>query len=523
MRLGTFRIRNAKILTPSGGTKLVTISVEAGKIRAVSREHGVRHIESDLDVAGKLVLPGLIDCHTHLFALGAEADYADLRGSRSVEEMKSRIKSFIRSRGKPSSLVIGRGWSQDLFVEKRFPNSHDIDEVVSDVPVMMERICGHIAVLNSAAIGELERRGALANQSQELVPLDEDSKPTGIIKEGVLDACWSLLPQLNVHDLETQLLRAQKQALGLGLIGAHCILSDNWRNELAAIRNLDSEDKLLLKLSLLLPISALGVVERTRRREKSRLFQGKRFLVIGFKLFADGSLGARTAALSQDYSDDIGNRGYLYYSDDQVLEYARRVRRLGVVLATHAIGDKAVEQVLKAYKKAGVKKADGFRIEHCSIVRKDLMKDLKSVTLCVQPMFHVSDYWTKDRIGTRNNRIAYPFRSLSRITKLLGSSDTPVESLDPLKGINAAMNNRKGESLTLTESLELYAQNASASSKITVDSGSISKGKACDLIVVSCKDRKGLTNAHVERTFIDAKIVWYSLRQKVPSMRGKLI
>jgi predicted amidohydrolase YtcJ len=357
--------------------------------------------------------------------------------------------------------------------------------------------------MNSKALEQFAKLGAFESSDKELLPRDERANPLGLVKESALESCWEVIPKLPMEYLQFLFLKAQSEALNFGLVGAHCILDE--LDQLEAIRTLDKKGQVTLKLGLFLPIKALAFVEQLHKSERKKFLNGAQFRVLGFKLFADGSLGARTAALSDDYSDDQGNRGILNYSDSEIVNIAKRVKVLRLVLATHAIGDRAIEQVLRAYRKAGIEKEHRFRIEHCSIVKPRTFRNYSRAILSIQPMFATSDYWLKNRIGDNSERVGYPFRTLAKANFLVGGSDAPIESLNPLTGIRAAIYNKadKNESLSLTEAIKIYTLNGAELSSLTASSGSLEEGKTCDLVVLDTDDANFLYNAKVKDLFIN--------------------
>lgn len=501
----TFQIRNCNTVS-TGGTSLVDLEVKSGKIVSISSSNPKKKLgRLDYDAQSCMVLPGLIDCHAHLFSLAMEEKVVNLRGVKSIKEMQKRIRNRAHEYGDSLGWVIGRGWEQDAFLEKRMPNAQDLDEVISDAPAIMTRICGHIAVLNTVGIKKVSKE--LETFNDNLVPKETGRRPTGIVRETALEACLEKVPKLSVPDLKRCFLKVQDRCINVGLCAVHCILSENWESELACLRDLDNDGKIELKLSLFLPISALDWIEKLEETRRKLVLEGNRFLVLGFKLFADGSLGAKTAALGREYSDDPGNRGHLNYTTAKIRKYAFRAKRLGLVIATHAIGDRAIAQVIRAYKGARVFPRDGFRIEHCSVLTKDILKGIGGTTLCIQPMFSESDYWIQKRLGVSGDRFAYPFKTLSKIAPLIGGSDAPVESIEPLWAISAAMNNRdKLESLSLKESLELYSSNAAKASPITRNCGKIAVGRDCDLVILNLKNCNKLRSAKVRAVFLEGRI-----------------
>jgi predicted amidohydrolase YtcJ len=505
------KIINCRLVNSREHSALHDIEIDKGKITNV-----VRHAKStltssqeDYDAKGNLVIPAFIDCHCHLFALGEKAEEVDLRNCISIEEMLERIRNFVRSSSLPSQnsdrWVFGRGWDQERFEDKRFPNRHDIDAGVGRFPAVMTRVCGHIAVANTLAMKFFESRGNLQKFDRALVPKESSGNPSGIIKENALASCWLEIPKPSISQLEKHFLLGQAEALRYGLCAVHCIL-DNF-DQLRAIIRLDKEKRIELKLLSFLPIDALPYIEKMSPRRRKEILKGLHYHVLGFKIFTDGSLGARTAALSEDYSDDQGNSGILNYSDDKLVDYAKRVKRLGMILATHAIGDRAVEQTVRCFAEAGIRKRHGFRIEHASIIRHDLFGLFSNVIISIQPMFSASDFWINERIGEDGSRrLAYPFKTLREHALLVvGGSDSPVESIDPLTGIGAATSNRINtiESLPLKNALELYTKCAAKLSPLTKNSGIISKGRDCDIVVFKADHWTEVENLSVEQLFID--------------------
>jgi predicted amidohydrolase YtcJ len=503
---------NARVLASSRPvSRLVTIQVTNGKVTKIrnQRRFERKTNPSDFDAAGRLVLPGFIDCHCHMFSVGEQGKEVSLFGSKSISDLQKRILDFEQQANflQRGDWVLGRGWDQDRFQEKRMPKKEDLDALLIKRPLVMVRVCGHIAVLNSLALEEFKKAGAFQSEDEETVERNNRGEPSGIVKESALAECWKVLKETNLEELKKQFLSAQDIALHLGVLAVHCILSENWQKELEAIRQLDGTGELVIKSSLLLPVEAVEYVEKLGSA-RDTLLRGKRFGVIGFKLFADGSLGARTAALNEPYGDDPTNAGILNYDETKVIQIAKRVKRLRLILAAHAIGDRAVEQIIRSFRKGGITKRDGFRIEHVSVVSRRIISSLGIPILSVQPMFARSDYWIRDRIGAdKRKRFAYAFKTLSKRNKIVGGSDAPVETLDPLKGIEAAADNptSKAESLTLMNSIALYTSNAAAISPITEKSGRIKVGNDCDLVILNKNKVQHIFASTVDAVFTNGQ------------------
>ncbi len=489
-----FEISNCSVITSSDKCMPVDLKISNGKIKSIRpHSHRSRTARSpfNYDAKRKIILPGLIDCHCHLFSLGSLDNEVKLFSVKSIAEMKTAIVDFARKRqlGK-KEWIFGRGWDQDLFKERRMPSRNDLDETPLDNPIVLVRICGHIAVLNSNAIRQFLKLGALVNPDKLTIPRECNGSLSGIVKESALAECWKVLPRPPVEELKRDFLIAQERALSYGLTGVHCILSENWKQEIQALRLIDNDGSLALNTILFLPVEALAFIVNMDSNRRSTFLNGDKFSIAGFKLYADGSLGARTAALRSDYSDDFGNCGILNYADSDIVNTAERVKLLHLILACHAIGDKAVEQVIRSYSLAGITRGDRFRIEHCSVLGHDLISKLRLAIVSIQPMFATSDYWISKRLGrNRMERVAYPLKTLWRATTLIGGSDAPVESISPLKGIGAARRNHVDlhESLSLFQSISLYSKNAASLSRLTMNAGTIEKCITSDFGVLDCK------------------------------------
>jgi predicted amidohydrolase YtcJ len=505
-----FQIRNCNVFTRSGKIRNVNLLISQSKIVSIiEKKYSTEKLDSSnvYEAGGRIVLPAFIDCHCHLFSLAEKDEEVQLYGCRSISEMQERIRSYLNFTPKErSTWIFGRGWDQDLFVEKRMPVKEDLDLVSDDTPIVMTRVCGHVAVANSSALDFFRLAGAFRGIAKELLPADVEGHPLGIIKENALNKCRALIPKPSFRKLQRFFLRGQSIALRYGISAVHCILDD--LNQFNAIKKLDQKGKVKMKVILFLPIDSLEQIEHFSAKSREKILCGNKIRAIGFKLFADGSLGARTAALNEDYSDDPGNQGILNYSDSQIVDFAKRVKKMGLVLATHAIGDRAVEQVARAYRRAGISSKHQFRIEHCSVIKPRRISSLSEIVLSVQPMFATSDYWLKERIGRdRTKRVGYAFRSLFKKNCLIGGSDAPVESIDPLTGIGAAIENMvdSKESLSLIQAVQMYTLNAAGLSTLTKNSGAIAIGKDCNLVILDAVDYDSIPKSRVVELFIDGK------------------
>ncbi len=470
-----------------GGSGEASILLEGGKISKVSDRAPDAPADEVVDAGGGTVFQGLVDTHCHPFEFGRQKRIVDLRGTGNVVALRLRLQSRIR-RVPRGAWVSGRGWDHELFPDKRVPTRSDIDDVSPNNPVLITRICGHIALLNSAAIEAL----GIADRRSGQYERGADGELTGIVKEGALEEVYSLVPKepgMAAVDLQA----AEVEAARLGLTSLHCILSpDRYREELDALVALHIGGSLSVRYVVYLPPEAVPyAVEKGLRPGPG---DGQvRFA--GVKIYADGSLGARTAALREPYSDDPSNSGVLRHTDEELAELVESSDRAGYQVIVHAIGDRAVEQAVGALSPVtGQGNPRRHRIEHASLVPRDLRSKLvkHSIRATVQPLFITSDVWAADRLGEDRARDLYPLRSML-VDGIVasGSSDAPVEPMSPVLGMWASMA-RGGrdmqEALTLGEAVSLYTTNARSNG--SEQAGGLSEGSPADLTVLDSDVRE---------------------------------
>ncbi|WP_367834417.1 amidohydrolase [Vulcanisaeta sp. JCM 16159] len=393
-----------------------------------------------MDLKGRVVMPGFIDAHAHLDSIGINLATLDLRGIDSIEELKSRLREYVKS--VKTRWVMGRGWDQELFRERRWPSRLDIDEVVSDRPVMLVRVCGHAAVLNTRA---MELTGLLNAVDRDVIR-DERGNATGVIIEQALNKVEELVrDSYTLDDYREFMMNSMKYAASLGVTTVGFVSVD-----LKSLQSLIMIERELGNLPVrvrayLNPFDhGIDIIESLRQLVKLvGLGFGSQYLRInGIKVIADGSLGARTAWLSRPYNDDPGNSGRPNYSFDELMSIARRSSEAGLQLAIHGIGDRMVEVILDIYGKLGDAQVLRHRIKHVSVLREDLVRRIRElgIVLAVQPHFVISDWWVMDRVGADRARYVYPFKTLIDNGVMLGfSTDAPVEPLNPWETVYAAV------------------------------------------------------------------------------------
>ena len=453
-------IENCSIWPEGRGSVLV----RGGVIAKVSGS-GTQVASGDtmlIDAGGGTLLPGLTDSHCHPFELGWLKRNVDLRGAANITAVRLRLATKVRG-SRPGDWVVGMGWDQELFPDRRMPSKSDIDDISPANPIILSRVCGHIGLLNTKAI-ELLGLGAQTGDEFERDPY---GGLTGIVKERALAGAYAKVPGQTPDACADELLSAEVEAARSGLCTLHCILSpDSFQQELEAMVALKASEKLSLRYRVYVPPEAIGYVEEKRIRER---LKGDGVKINGVKLYADGSLGARTAALREPYTDDPTNTGLLRYGDEELSDKVAEGDEKGYQVIIHAIGDRAVEQATEALSEVtGGNNPRAHRIEHASLLPRDLRQKIAkhSIRLTVQPSFITSDTWAKSRLGEERVRDLYPLKSIvSGGILASGGSDAPVESISPILGAWSAMvgsGESPGERLGLGDAFDLYAWRGSA-------------------------------------------------------------
>ena len=371
-----------------------------------------------VDLAGRSVLPPLHDSHTHIHSL--EVWSVDLRGVRSVQELQSRLSHKVRE-GPP--FIVGRGWDENMFDGKETPTRWDLDEVTKDIPTMIIRVCGHVAVVNTALIKLMEKAGILEKilQAREISKGDFD----GMIYENEIADVKKLLPRPCMDELKALIQGYLKKYVSFGVQYLNIMsVGPELLEALGGMTN-----ALGMRIGIYLD-PGVGL-------HRPGFFGDVR--ICGYKDFADGSFGGRTAKISERYRDK--NTSGVFLLTDERVAFLTQAAKEGHQIAIHAIGDEAVRRVVEIFRKKGIPGND-VRIEHASLVTPDVMKELSSYGphIVVQPHFLVSDWWLTNALPKHLLRWAYPFRTMVENGLILyGSSDYPVEPLNPYLGISAAV------------------------------------------------------------------------------------
>ncbi|TET58933.1 amidohydrolase [Candidatus Bathyarchaeota archaeon] len=511
---------NATVINPgSEQSPAQAIAIKHGKIMAVGTSKQILSLVGQstkkIDIDGRTILPGFIECHAHGVGLGQSFSETNLRRVKSIREIQDKIKEWTK---KTSSgcWIVGRGWDQDKLSEHRYPTWKDLDEVSPNHPVLLIRVCGHLGVINSEAM----RQAGITKETQPpeggRIDIDHGTKmPNGILRENALDLVFKVLPERSRENLTETILQASQKMIEEGITTVHWIISSG--KELRTLQRLIDQNKLPIRIYAMIPVEYLdNLVELGITTG----FGDDRIRIGSVKILADGSLGARTAALKDPYTDSPKTKGMLLYSERQLKKFIEKAHNANLQLAIHAIGDKTIEIILHTLKKILQKNPNlnhRHRLEHASVLNPNLIQEMKEINMIasVQPHFIISDFWVADRLGESRARWTYALKSMFKEgIVMIGGSDAPVEPVSPILGMYAATARKTfpQERLTITEALRLYTSNAAYASFEEDTKGSIEKGKLADLVVLSENPfqtpHEQLKQIKVVMTIVAGKIVY---------------
>ena len=411
-----------------------------------------------IDAQGALLLPGFNDSHLHLHDFGRNLHRIDAHGVTSIDELVERGRELIdRMKPPKGSVVVGSGWNQDLFTgDKRLPNRHDMDRISAEHAVIVSRVCGHSLCCNTLAMkmAGITPNSRYATSGQ--IELDENGEPLGIFGEGMaLYKIRTIVPPYDQEQIEEQLLYAMRHALANGLtsVGSMDVFEDNYQSVVDTYIKLFTEHDLYLRVNLQCTIQKDDVFnEFIRRGWFTRSSMGHSYLTMGAsKLFADGSLGSRTAFMREPYHDDPSTRGFQAHSQEEMDALVRKNHENGFQVIVHAIGDAAIDEVITAFEKVIGNSATSGRnndlrhgIVHCQITDLPLLQRMahNNILAFMQPIFLTHDlYVIENRVGKELAATSYALAAMKRLgIKTAYGTDSPVESMNPIECIDCAVN-----------------------------------------------------------------------------------
>lgn len=463
-----------------------TIVVHGSRIERISFDPNVN--------AEQCIVPGFIDSHTHPLEAGLESLYVNLAGAIRMETVLEKLRARLRD-GKDWGVLLAFNMEPDILAESRYPTRAELDLVAGNVPTLVYRVDGHSAATNSAGLDLLAACGA------DGVELDAVRKPTGVLRGPAYEAASRLFKsRLRPELVQAALRLAGDRASEAGITTLGAFVGDD---ELRAEHWQALVDGLARMSAGAVPYLQTWRVATARRFGLRQ---------VGGCLLIDGSFGSRTAALHDDYADSPGDKGRAYVDDDRLAAFYREAEAAGLQTAVHAIGDRAVEQVVRCFELAGVNgRLNRHRIEHAELLNDDLVRRIAALGLVlgVQPAFEAAwggpDRMYARRLGERWCR-TNPFQSLLTAgVRLAGGSDAPITPMNPLAGMTAAVHHpNPDQRLSPDEALALFTTGAAAALRVEDRVGRLAAGMQADFVILTADPRTG-ADCRVVATYRDGQ------------------
>ncbi len=493
---------------------------DEGKVARILRagdETPTGSFDQRVDAGGNTLLPGLIDAHGHVMGLGTAALQLDLTGTKSLAELKQRVKDYAAA-NPTARWILGRGWNQESWADKRFPTAADLDSVVADRPVWLGRVDGHAAIANTAAMKAAGiGPGTLAPEGGRI--------ENGLFVDAAMTLVETAVPAPTPEELDRALAEAQRLLLSVGLTGVADMGTSpgDWlaMNRAGAAGT--------LKVRVLAYAGGADAMRSINGGKPSDWLYADRLHLGGVKLYADGALGSRGALLKAPYHDAPGTRGLALTSQADLFEQSREASSRGFQVAIHAIGDAANAQVIENYEKLGTTcKSDcRWRIEHVQIIDPADIGRLKpaGIIASMQPTHQTSDrLMAEARLDPPRLAGAYAWQSIARSgARIAFGSDFPVESPNPFPGLAAAVSRQDmqgqppggwhpEERVSFEQALAGFTRGAAHAAFAETRMGGLEPGKWADFILVdrdvSNVDPQALAGTKVLETWVAGQKYW---------------
>jgi predicted amidohydrolase YtcJ len=521
-------IVNANVRTmDKSNPQAQAFAVLGGRIVAVGSSAEIKQLAGSntktIDAGGKLVLPGFNDAHVHFLDGGAGLSSVDLRDAKTPQEFVERIKNFA-ARAPKNRWILNGNWDHENWTPNALPTAAMIDAVTPDNPVFINRLDGHMALANSAA---LKLAGVDKNtkdvEGGEIVR-DARGNPTGVLKDAAMNYVYKVIPAFSFAEKTEYLQAATDYAAGLGVTSVQDMSAGT---DVGVYQELLRQGKLKTRVYA---VSSLSDWQRWQKTGVAYAFGDPMLRVGGLKGFADGSLGSTTAWFYEPYLDKPDSRGLASDEIPKMYDNVAGADKANLQIMIHAIGDRANDEILKIFER--VEKENGgrdrrFRIEHAQHLNADLIKRFAAdkVIASMQPFHAVDDgRWAFKRLDEKRLKGTYAFRSLLDTGAVLAfGTDWYVAPLNPMFGIYAAVTRRTlddknpngwipEQKITVEEAVRAYTQGSAYAEFQENVKGTLAVGKLADFVVLSddifTMNPNDIRSTKVLTTVVDGKIVY---------------
>lgn len=487
------------------------IAVDDGRIVGIGGNYEIKRNaprgSDKYDLRGKVVVPGFIDCHTHFIQMGVDSRNVDLSKTKSLGEALALIREATK-RIPEHEWVIATNWKESGWVDGRFITRKDLDGCCPGHPCVAHRVCGHMSTINSKAISEL-----CIDAKTHDACVDSSGRLTGVLKESAV-AIPRAATAPDIAKKIKGLAAATRMAHSLGVTS----INDNGESQdLEVYRTAERNGKLSVRVWFNTPSDNLDSMLKMGLSTGI----GSDFLMLGgLKIFCDGALGARTAALSEEYSDDSGNKGMLVQRKSELDDLVGRANEADIQLAIHAIGDVGIGLTIQSISSAiakSPKKDHRHRIEHLELPTAEHLKEMRKLGLIasMQPNF-IGEWGGTDgmylsRLGAKRTARNNPFKEVlaSRVRLVFGSDCMP---LAPLYGIHSAVNApHPAQKISALEAFAAYTRDAASASFSEGAKGTLTQGRMADFVVLSdnpFESPSKISSMRVLKTVVDGDVVY---------------
>ncbi|WP_238343560.1 amidohydrolase [Gracilibacillus saliphilus] len=527
-RMGTL-FYGGTIYTMEDETSIAeAVYVEDGTIMGVGKESALRNtwrnsIDDEYNLSGAIMYPGFVDSHLHIIGHGEKLLHLDLSSMKSANEVLQALERKAQEL-EPEEWLIADGWNENQWEEVRIIDKKELDDISSEHPIILSRICRHALIVNSKVLDLAGITREMEDPQGGKIVRDQSGEPTGYLLDQAQELVKEIMPLISESKLQETVKVAIEDLLRLGLVGGH---SEDLSYYGGFERTLNAYHKVLPeKYKFRAHLLVHHLVFNEMLDQGLHYGDGGDFTTLGaMKIFSDGALGGRTAWLSEPYHDDPSNVGIPIHKRHNIEILFQKARKTEHPVAVHAIGDQAVEEIVACIEKYPLNNGLKDRIIHAQIMNDKLLDRLKKipVVLDIQPSFVASDFpWVKDRIGDRRTNDAYPWKTyLNNGIACAGGSDAPIEEVNPLLGMQAAVTRRSNidgqvygshQKLSVFEAISLYTKGSAYVINHAHDRGMIQPGFVADFTILEKDlfkhDPGRFHEIEVKATIVDGEVMY---------------
>ncbi len=526
-------IHHAVIYTVDPNTpKATAIALRGDRIAAVGDDATILKLRDTntrvVDAGGRAILPGLQDAHGHFVGLGSFLQQLDLRGTTSYTAIVEKVKARAAT-AKPGEWILGRAWDQNLWPDTHWPTLDALEQAAPHNPVYLTRVDGHAALVNQQALNLAGVTAKTPDPEGGRLIRDAQNRPSGVLVDNAMNLVRSKMPAATPAQIDEQILLADKECRRLGLTTVHD--AGNSPAVMEAYKRLIDAGKLKTRIYMMLS-GPLATLQPIFDKGPIPDYHQHHLAVQAIKLYADGALGSRGAALLAPYSDEPGTSGFFVTPPEEIYKNTLAAAKAGFQTCIHAIGDRANRMVMDTFERVEreVPKARDLRMrdEHAQILSATEIPRFKALNVIasMQPTHCTSDMpWAPLRLGPE--RVAeggYVWRKLMNAGAIIASgSDFPVEKPNPMLGLYAAITRQTPEGqppdgwapdqrMTRDEALASFTKNAAFAAHAEAFAGTLQAGKLADLVILSddvmTVPPAKILNATIWKTIIGGEIVY---------------